>query len=287
MIDFRTLPPSEFRTPEASQRVDDAIHKAYRSFTDPRRPPNPVSSHYWDEDYRCWLPLTGSLPSSPVNRPSHIKCPPVSLAELFRYIKENYSEEDIRNRYSEIRDALLYSDQQSWAYKRQQSDLTNREVPDILEEQPQYREEPFVSVVLSRSEAEAAYKRAASALAEIDRLEQKYSPDLSDGSVVAFRLTFPGELRYNYAAIRAVGQWFVTGKISSSTAHAAGVGLDWSVLLESFEVFAATDFTVLRTGGEDKELPAGSDALVGRVVVAEPGTQMNAFHSEPTPEDDD
>lgn len=149
--------------------------------------------------------------------------------------------------------------------------------------QPDDTEENRMDVVLSRSEAEAAYKRAAAALAKIDELERKYSPDLPNGSIVAFRLTFPSSpATFNYAAIRAAGQWLATGKVSSN--HTAGIGVDWSALLECFERYAATDFEVLRTGGEEKELPPPSTTadISNRVVRVDLGSDMSAFQGAPS-----
>ncbi len=159
----------------------------------------------------------------------------------------------------------------------QKQDLTGREDSDKMEESVTPTKGTDVTV-LSRGEAEAAYKYAAAALAKIEELERKYSPDLPNDSVIAFRLTFPATTHtFSYVAIRAVSQWFASGKISSR--YNAGEGVDWSVLLECFERFQATDFEVLRVGQEIPELEAGSvdDIPVSRTVVLPSGASVDAF----------
>lgn len=160
--------------------------------------------------------------------------------------------------------------------------LTVREDSAILDDtNPKSEEESGMKSVLTREEAEAAYKAAAGALAEIERLEQKYSADLSDGSVVVFRLTFPGvPTHYSYAAIRAAGQWFTTGKVHPK--FPSGEGVDWAVLLACFEQYQATEFDVLRIGGDALELSndtSDSEAStpVKRTVVLDPSSVISAF----------
>lgn len=209
----------------------------------------------------------------------------VEYAQLWRCMDSgcgmSITDEELRNRMRsesslEVEKAL------SEIVKRKGGYLTVRSESAILESttQPETEETDEVKTVLSREEAEAAYKQAAAALAEIERLEKRYSPDLPNGSVIAFRLTFPGSVtHFNYAAIRAAGQWFTSGKVHPQ--HAAGIGIDWSVLLACFEQFGATDFEVLRVGGEELATGNGDD-VARRTVVVAPGTVLSSF-----PDDDE
>jgi hypothetical protein len=143
--------------------------------------------------------------------------------------------------------------------------LTDRKDSATLKETTEEKEEA-VSTVFSREAIDAMYKRAAEADGVLNALEQKYSPDLPDGSVVAFHLTFGAGRTYSYAAIRAIGQWFPTGKIAGN--QSVGDGLPWSDLLGAFESFGCKDFEVLRTGGDVKELVNVDDIPHRSVVIA-------------------
>lgn len=222
-----------------------------------------------------------------------------SPSQISAYLQRNYSPSELRERYSELRQELLYGKPGSYTLHEDpdsepetevrsihlpQSHLTGREDSAILNENglnsnPEETEMPMEHI-LSREEADAAYKHAAAALARLDELEKKYSPDLPNGSVIAFQLTFPGRTQiYSYAAVKAAGLWFPTGKVHPS--HQAGVGLEWTTLLAGLEQFQATDFEVLRTGVEVHELEAG------RTVVLPPGSVTTAFDGDPGDEDDD
>jgi hypothetical protein len=252
-------------------------------------------------------PQTAYRPATLGYRPGYGDSP----ADIYNYIKANYSVTDIRDRYSEIKDELLsqrgrpvliapagsvtYSPENSGTvtitYSGDESDLTGREDPVILEDKQPEPKEGHVSemeTVFSRPEAEALLKRAAAAMAKITELEKKYSTDLPNGSVIAFRLSFSGTNVYSYAAVKAAGQWFTTGKIHG--AHPAGVGVDWSVLLEAFEKFHCTDYQVLREGGDAAELEAGTSpipnggAMKGRLVELGPDAVINVLDN---PEDEE
>lgn len=222
---------------------------------------------------------------------------------VYEYIRRNYSPGEIQEHYSEIRDELLYPKQTiqmqiigddrippgtavfrsgaSEAVTVNLTELSDSDTLDVSAGIPE-TEETELKHILSREEADAAYKQASAALAEIDRLEKKYSPDLTDGSVIAFRLTLPGVAHhFSYAAIRAAGLWFVSGKVSQN--HPVGVGLDWSILLSCFESYQATEFIVLREGGDQVELEAGPvppENLNTRTAVVDP-ERTDAFQGEP------
>lgn len=237
----------------------------YESHTPSRRPGSSDSGPQYAYD-----------PAKPTPRKPTIGDHP---NDVYRYIIKNYSPQEVRERYHEIREEVLYAPNPAIVlHPERVNDLTDRVASAILEDCKTETKEENVDAghaLLSRSEAEAAYKRAAAALAEIENLEQKYSVDLPNGSVVAFRLRFSGTTNYSYAAIKASGQWFTTGKVHG--AHPAGVGVDWSVLLECFEKFGASEFEVLRTGGETPELPQG---VVTRNVQASPDAPMTAFQEQ-------
>ena len=198
--------------------------------------------------------------------------PLTNPAEVYDYIKRTYSPEEIRENYSVLRQQVAYGkpsvyklkvdrpgttvfnyDAKTNSYVPDSNNLTDRSNSAILED----AEQPEESHMLSREEAEAVFKRGAAALAEIDRLEAKYSPDLPDGSIIAFKLNFApahtgAPSYFHYAAIRAAGRWFTTGKLTASVE--GGIGLEWVFLLECFEKLNGADFEVLRTGGITPEL---------------------------------
>lgn len=248
------------------------------AFHDPLTPKEPPPGYHWNENLRAYMPDANPSGYRPTEKPVFGSHP----REVHDYIVRNYSPTDVRMRYSEIKDEIIYGPRPSVVIQAEsviENNLTAPEKPAILEDKKAQQPDPEendVAVVLSRSEAEAAYKHAAQALAEIERLEKKYSEDLPNGSVIAFRLTFPGDsTHFSYAAIKAVGQWFATGKIHQS--HPAGIGVDWSVLLECFESYGATQFEILRTGGETAELLSGTDQ---RTVALHRDAPLTAFDAQ-------
>lgn len=64
---------------------------------------------------------------------------------------------------------------------------------------------------MSREEAEALAAVAARRLAELDRTESKYGKDRKDGAVIRFAVSQGGR-SYTYAALRASGKWYLTGR---------------------------------------------------------------------------
>jgi hypothetical protein len=214
---------------------------------------------------------------------------PVPVAtpqDVGKYLQQTYSPDELREGYSDLRTAVLFGKTKLYKftdrprppeYEAENTvqikpgqeyrftvgsggsgepvhNLTDRANSAILEDADQPEEQHM----LSREEAEAVFKRGAAALAEIDRLEAKYSPDLPDGSVISFKLNFApahagAPAYYHYAAIRAAGHWFTTGKISQAGADPS-VGIDWILLLEAFEKLNGDDFEILRTGGIGLEL---------------------------------
>lgn len=220
-----------------------------------------------------------------------------SPTQISRYLQEHYGPYELRTRYSELRNELLYgipgtypfyddpkpeTEDPSIHYPK--SHLTGREESAILNENalnPDTEETDMpMEHILSRDEADAAYKQAAAALARLDEVERKYSPDLPNGSVIAFNLTFPSRPgQYSYAAVKAAGLWFATGKVHPS--YTVGTGIAWTTLLSGLEQFQATNFEVLRTGGEAQEIEAA------RTVVLPPGAVTTAFDGPDDDDDDD
>lgn len=213
-----------------------------------------------------------------------------SPAQISSYLQKNYSPDALRERYSELRNELLYGTPGTYKFHEPESDdpsinipkshLTGRGESAILNENalnPDTEETDMpMEHILSRDEADAAYKQAAAALARLDEVERKYSPDLPNGSVIAFNLTFPSRPgQYSYAAVKAAGLWFATGKVHPS--YTVGTGIAWTTLLSGLEQFQATNFEVLRTGGEAQEIEAD------RTVVLPPGSVTTAFDD---PDDD-
>lgn len=216
-----------------------------------------------------------------------------SPAQISSYLQKNYSPDELRERYSELRNELLYGTPGTYKFHEPETEdpsihypkshLTGRGESAILNENalnPDTEETDMpMEHILSRDEADAAYKQAAAALARLDDLERKYSPDLPNGSVIAFGLTFPSRPgQYSYAAVKAAGLWFPTGKVHPS--YPVGTGIEWTTLLSGLEQFQATDFVVLRTGGEAQELEPG------RTVVLPPGSVTTAFDGGPDDEDE-
>lgn len=193
--------------------------------------------------------------------------------------------------YSELRQSLMYGTPGTYEFHEApkpepeseilsihlpHSNLTGRKDSAILNENDPKPEEQDMPMehILSREEAEAAYKQAAAALARLKELEEKYCQDLSNGSVIAFKLAFPSRASiYSYAAVKAAGLWFPTGRVHPS--YSAGVGLEWTTLLSGLEQFQATEFEVLRTGGEVQEIEAD------RTIVLPPGSVTTAFNGDP------
>jgi hypothetical protein len=229
-----------------------------------------------------------------------------SPKQISDYLQQYYRPDELRDQYSILRQQLLYGEPGTYKFYGEdipqvpkpsipepdilsiklphRADLTGREESAILIEndpKPEEREMPMEQI-LSRNEAEAAYKRAAAALARLKDLEDKYAPELPNGSVVAFKLTFPENRVYGYAAIKAAGLWFPSGRVHPSIP--VGTGMEWTDLLSGLEQFQATDFEVLRTGGEVPELEAV------RTVVLPPNAVTSAFdgvHEDEEDEDDD
>ena len=218
------------------------------------------------------------------------------------YIVRNYSAQQVRENYSDIKQRLMYpkpdpvtvtipktdnaeSDDLSVSeFIARTIDLTEAKQTDTLvmnAETPENKEtEVPMRSILSKEEAEAAYKQAAAALAEVERLDQKYTPELPDGSVIAFNITFPSNSgTFSYAVIRATGKWFPTGRVHPS--FEVGVGLQWAQLLSALETFKVSDFEVLRTGGTANALEAApqDDIPEGAVhrVAEVPDDKRDAF----------
>src|SRR5262249_52760169 len=154
-----------------------------------------------------------------------------------------YSE--IKENYSAIKDEILYpppsititvdgSQPPGTATLRSgesEINLTGLSVSDTLDngnQQPDTEEtEVPLKPIMNRESVNALLKQAGDAAAELDRLEGKYSADLPNDSVITFKLKFPGTpIHFNYAAVKAAGQWFATGRLSKN--HPPGEGIDWS-----------------------------------------------------------
>lgn len=217
-----------------------------------------------------------------------------SPSQIQAYLREHYSEGYLRENYSLLRQQLLYGKPGTYQFHAEpdepepeilsihlpHSHLTGRGESAILNEndpKPEEQDMPMENI-LSRDEAEAAFQRASAALARLHELEQKYTPEPPNGSVIAFKLTFPqrstseGQRVYSYAAIKAAGLWFVTGTVRRDIP--VGTGLEWTQLLSGLEQFHATEFEVLRTGGEAAEIEAS------KTVVLAPGAVTTAFTGE-------
>lgn len=95
--------------------------------------------------------------------------------------------------------------------------------------------------------SDALAKALAEALAEEERLQQKFGEDQEDGAVIAFKVRFSqGGTSYDYAALRGKGLWYTTG-LRSPKAYTWQELISW---LES--AHHVSKITVLREGKAKK-----------------------------------
>lgn len=94
--------------------------------------------------------------------------------------------------------------------------------------------------------SDALAKALAEALAEEERLQQKFGEDQEDGAVIAFKVRFAkGGVSYDYAAIRSKGLWYTTGPRSPKAS--------WQELTRWLEsAHHVSKITVLREGKAKK-----------------------------------
>ena len=95
--------------------------------------------------------------------------------------------------------------------------------------------------------SDALAKALAKALAEEERIQQKFGDDQADGAVIAFKVRFSKRgVNYDYAALRSGGLWYTTGPKSPK-------GFTWQELISWLDgAHRVSKITVLREGKAKK-----------------------------------